>query len=82
MQRIVSTLLLGACAALGTTGCATAPDEAEARPRPIVSEAVTGSNVPRRDGKKGVSPVVTVSGESMKEALSNTQVPLKRNGQP
>lgn len=81
MNRPLTTLMSGVLATVAA-GCATAPDKADERPRAIVSEPVTGSNVPRRDGKKGVAPVVTLSGESMKEAMINTQVPLTRNGQP
>ena len=81
MNRPLS-LLVGACAVVAATGCTTAPAEPDARPRAIVAEPLTGSNIPRRDGRKGVSPVVTVSGESIKDAMTNTQVPLQRNGQP
>jgi hypothetical protein len=82
MNRLSSVLMCCTVAGLAATGCATAPDEPDAQPRAVVAEPLTGSNIPRRAGKKGVAPVVTLSGEQVKDAMTNTQVPLTRNGQP
>lgn len=74
--------LLAACCGV-LAACANNPNTPEAQTvRPVVGEATTGSNIPRRDGKAGVSPVVQSSPEAMKDALNKVATPMPRNGQP
>lgn len=75
-------LFAGSCTLLAA--CANNPNAADGQTqvRPVVGEATTGSNIPRRDGKSGVSPVVQSSPEAMKEALNKVPTPMSRTGQP
>jgi hypothetical protein len=82
MLRRLTAALIGTIAAIAASGCATAPDTPDTQPRAIVAEPVTGSNIPRRDGKKGVAPVANVSVEQVKDVMNKPQVSTSRNGQP
>lgn len=80
MNSVIRTVVLCAAAAClaPLAGCAT-PAEPEQAPRAIVAEPTTGSNIPRRDRKGGVSGVTIMNADAFKEATNKPQAPAVTN---